>query len=179
MSRLMEDLLDYGRPPSLALAEADVGAIVSEATADCAGLAEAAGVAIESAVPATLPPTRVDRARLQLVLRNLIDNAIQHSPRGGRVTVIAREIRGPRHGWLECEVRDRGSGFPDGDLAHVFEPFFSRREGGTGLGLAIVERIVRDHMGEVVAENREGGGALVRIRLPVSREAGADSGAPS
>jgi PAS domain S-box-containing protein len=165
---LMEDLLDYGRPQSLDLTRTGVGALLDEAAADTASAAEEAGVTVERRLSEDLPAILADRTRIHLVLRNLIENAIQHSPRGGVVTVSVRRAPDAGGEGLECVVRDRGSGFPEEDLPRIFEPFFSRRKGGTGLGLAIVRRIVEDHRGTVTASNHEAGGALVRLRLPLA-----------
>jgi signal transduction histidine kinase len=100
------------------------------------------------------------------VYQNLIDNAVRHSPADGVVTVRAAVVREGDVPWSEVTVADRGSGIPEDDLPHVFEPFFSRRHGGTGLGLSIVQRIVEQHGGEVRAANRPDGGAIMVVRLP-------------
>ncbi|MHB0971175.1 MAG: PAS domain S-box protein [Thermoanaerobaculia bacterium] len=73
-----------------------------------------------------------------------------------------------------CAVLDRGAGFNPDDMAHVFQPFFTRRRGGTGLGLSIVQRIVEQHGGQISVSNREGGGGRVEVVFPrISEEAGA------
>jgi signal transduction histidine kinase len=101
------------------------------------------------------------------VLTNLLTNAVQHAPDGSCVTVRANDLHLDGRSWLECVVADEGPGFAAGDLPHVFEPFYTRRRGGTGLGLALVHRIMEQHGGAVEAVNADGGGAVVRIRLPL------------
>jgi signal transduction histidine kinase len=100
------------------------------------------------------------------VFQNLLENAIQHAPRGGRVAFRAEPAAEGEPGGLRFVVEDAGPGFEPDDLPHVFEPFFTRRRGGTGLGLSIVQRIVEQHQGEIVAGNRPEGGAVVTVTLP-------------
>ena len=95
-------------------------------------------------------------------LRNVIENAVLHSPAGG--TVSAHLQQDGRK--LLLKVCDHGPGFKVSDTKDVFKPFFSKRTGGTGLGLSIVDRIVREHNGTVTAGNRPEGGAVVTITLP-------------
>jgi len=108
----------------------------------------------------------MDANRMEQVFENLIANAIQHSPPGGRVRVAARPGP-PPHAFVEFTVEDDGTGLAEADIKHLFEPFFSRRQGGTGLGLSIVQRIVEAHGGLVAAANRGAGGAVFEIRLPL------------
>jgi PAS domain S-box-containing protein len=163
LSELMQELLEYGKPPRLDLADSPVEPVIRRAVAACETLAGAAGVTVELApAPETAPSACIDVSRMQQVFQNLIENAIQHSPRGGTVTVQAAA---GEPGMVQVTVADRGPGFREDDLPHIFEPFFTRRRGGTGLGLSIVQRIVEQHGGDISAENRPGGGALITVRL--------------
>jgi PAS domain S-box-containing protein len=168
LSGLMHDLLDYGKPPTLDLAETPIGPVVARAVAACAGLAEAGNVTITTDVRDGLPAVRLDASRMQQVFHNLIANAVQHSPGGGTVAVRAAAVQGDAGPSVEVRIEDQGPGFRADDLPHIFEPFFTRRRGGTGLGLSIVQRIVEQHDGEVTARNRPEGGACTAVRLAVS-----------
>jgi signal transduction histidine kinase len=117
----------------------------------------------------------MDRGRLLQVFQNLIENALQHSPRGEAVRVRAAIDRADRVAFIECAIEDAGPGFREEDLPRVFEPFFTRRRGGTGLGLSIVQRIVEEHGGRIAAANRTPTGAVVTLRLPV-KDAGENPG---
>jgi PAS domain S-box-containing protein len=163
LNGLMKRLLEYGRTWSVDLKAGDAGAVVRQAVEGCRARAGDAGVAVDFDDDAGLAVALMDGARLVQVFENLLLNAIQHSPRGARVTVTARREAGE----VEYEVRDRGAGFDPADGARVFQPFFTRREGGTGLGLAIVQRIVEEHGGSIDASNHPEGGAVVRMRLPL------------
>lgn len=109
-----------------------------------------------------------DAAKLQDILRNLVENASNYSAEDGTIEIDAR--RGP--GGVEITVADRGPGIPDADLRRIFERFYradrsrSRAPGGTGLGLSIVRHLVELHGGTITAANRDGGGARFTLRLP-------------
>jgi signal transduction histidine kinase len=104
---------------------------------------------------------------LSKVFVNLIENAIQHSPRDKTVTIEASETREDNQLWLDCAVKDDGVGISTEDLPQIFEPFFSKRRGGTGLGLAIAKKIMEEHDGELIAGNNPEGGACMIARFPV------------
>lgn len=180
LSELMHQLLDYGKPARLDLAEMPADEILVQACAACGPLAERAGVTVVPEVGGGLPLVQVDRGRISQVFLNLLENAIQHSPRGGSVVLRAETVQGDadRQG-VRFVVEDSGPGFLPGDLHHVFEPFFTRRRGGTGLGLSIVQRIVEQHGGEVAASNRPGGGASIQVLLPLRPKRTGMSAAPA
>ena len=167
LSRLMRDLLEYGRPPRMETVVAGLHTVIAEAVRACQADSAAREVAVVDDAPPDLPPVVVDPQRMAQVFQNVIQNAILHTPGGGRVTVRAapREAQGRR--WVECSVHDGGPGFRPADLPHVFRPLFTRRPGGTGLGLAIAQRIVEMHGGVMTAANAPQGGAVVVIRLPL------------
>jgi PAS domain S-box-containing protein len=169
LKQLTEDLLDYGKPPALRLAEVRAESLVKVAVRSCHSLARQQGVGVVEEVAEGLPPLCVDGGRIQQVVENLLANAIQHSPRGSVVRVAAElASREAREALALClVVEDQGPGVSVDDAAQLFEPFFSRRKGGTGLGLSIVRRIVEAHGGEVTFENLARG-ARFRVSLPLA-----------
>lgn len=168
LSRLLDGLLSYGRPASPERKRVDLSGTVAAACRSCEVLKGRHGVVLETALHEPAAVVLADRDRLLEALANVIENAIENSPRGGRVVVeLATEVDGGRS-WYVCRVRDEGPGFQDEDLPRLGEPFFVRRHGGTGLGLAVTRRIVDDAGGSLRFANTSGGGAEVTIRLPVS-----------
>jgi heavy metal sensor kinase len=171
LARLAEDLLvlaraDRGRVP-VRREPVDLAPLVDGAIETLAARAAKGGVSVEARVPpglrASLDPLRIGQA-----LGNLLDNALRHTPPGGRVIVEVAHANGA----LTFEVRDTGEGFPAAFLPSAFEPFArpdaarSRQDGGTGLGLAIVRAVTEAHGGSVEAANRREGGAVVVLRIP-------------
>jgi signal transduction histidine kinase len=166
LSVLMEDLIDYGR----ATLDLNVGSfekVVSTAVRQTSLLAEAKEVRLIQDISDVELQLYLDQVRLTRLLTNLIENAIQHSPAGGEVIIAARAIRKEDSPWIECQVKDCGPGFEVPFVKKAFEPLLSIRKGGTGLGLSIVHRITEDHGGEVFAGNRDGGGGVVTVKLPL------------
>ncbi|MEX0750992.1 MAG: ATP-binding protein, partial [Dehalococcoidia bacterium] len=134
--------------------------------------AEEAGITldVQAAGPRTL---RADFDRVEQVLSNLIDNALRHTPRGGRIEL---RVEDGETGYVECVVRDDGKGIAAEDLPHIFDRFYRRALGepetpGAGLGLAISRGIVRAHGGEIHASARSGGGTEFRFTLPAEPSA--------
>ena len=164
---LMEELLEYGKPFKGELYVSSVDDVVTKSLRSCVPVAEIAGVKLANRVNGNVPKVLVDRRRLSKVFVNLIENAIQHSPRGETVRVEARESREGNQRWLDCAVRDSGIGIQAEDAASIFEPFFSKRRGGTGLGLAIAKKIMEEHGGTLIAGNNPGGGACMVARFPI------------
>jgi len=177
LGTLMQDLLDYGKPNARGLAPASLSAVATDAVAACRPLAESRRVSLHCHLPSELPPVSADAGRLATAFKNLVENAIQHSPPGSGVRIALETGAVGGAPTLRLLVEDRGPGFKAEDLPRVFEPFFTRRTGGTGLGLSIVERVVAEHGGRVSAGNRPGGGATLVVELPCA--ASAPSAAPA
>ncbi len=173
---LMEELLEYGKPFKGELYLSSLEDVVTKSLRSCVPVAELAGVKLVNKLNGRIPNVLVDRRRLSKVFVNLIENAIQHSPREETVTVEANETREGNQLWLDCAVKDAGAGILEEDVPSIFEPFFSKRRGGTGLGLAIAKKIMEEHGGTVIAGNNPGGGAcmIARFPIPVLREMNAD-----
>jgi PAS domain S-box-containing protein len=167
MNRLMQDLLDYGKPVQFDFRVGPIGPVLEDAVSECQAIARSRGVRIHASIAPEVRDGAFDRSRLTRVFVNLIENAIQHSPGGGEVRVSAEAFRSGGESGVLIRVEDAGPGLAQDDLPRIFEPFFSRRRGGTGLGLSIVRRIVEEHGGSVEIVNRSEGGAAAAIRLPV------------
>ena len=127
-----------------------------------------AGRQVITHLPDSLPLVYVDDVLLGQVVVNLLENAVKYSPAGTPLEVAAEAGAEA----VTLEVRDRGAGFAEGEEQRVFEKFYrGKSEGvrGAGLGLAICRAIVTAHRGAIEALNCPGGGAMVRIRLPLER----------
>lgn len=172
---LVDDLLDLARfdagQTQLELKPMDIGAML-EAVADRLSLrAEEKQVRLARRLEA-LPIVVADGDRLAQVFTNLLDNAIRHTPAGGRVGLSAQE----EAGWVTIHVEDTGPGIPEEALSRIFERFYqldpARQAGadrGAGLGLAISREIVAAHAGMLTAKSVVGRGSRFTVRLPVTR----------
>lgn len=117
-------------------------------------------------IPSNMPMVNIDFELMEQVIHNLILNATQHSPAGSQIRVKFF----CDNGFLTIQVMDRGTGFSITDIHSVFNKFYRGKDakaGGTGLGLSIVKGFVEAHKGTVVVENRQNGGALFTIKIPV------------
>ena len=117
-------------------------------------------------IPADMPLVMVDFGLIEQVLHNLVLNATQNVPAGSNIRLKFFYD----NGLLTLQVMDRGKGFPSDELVSVFNKFYRGKDalaGGTGLGLSIVKGFVEAHKGTVIAENRQNGGAIFTIRIPV------------
>jgi len=162
LSRLMHDLLEYGRPQTLEPHLQNLRPLLAETLRICAPRVRERHVEIREDIAPDLPEVSVDTDRMLQVLKNVVENAIAFSREGEVVEISAKRADGMS---VVIAVADRGSGFRNEDLPHVFKPFFTRRPGGSGLGLAIAQKIVTEHGGTISAANRPEGGAVIEIRL--------------
>lgn len=175
LTSLVDDLLLLARSDSGAVAlertPLDLGDVAFDAASALGRMAEDRGVIVSvDPEPAML---EADPARLRQLVMILVDNAIRHSPRDGRVVVTVRSAGG----LASVEVTDEGPGVREDDMPHVFDRFWRASgapSGGTGLGLAIARWIVDSHSGRIGVANRPEGGAAFRAELPA-----ADGGTPA
>lgn len=141
--------------------------IAAEAAAQCVPRLDRSGHALELDLPAGLPDVRGDAFLLRQAVVNLIENAADFAPSGGRIEVVLARHEGRQ----VLEVRDRGAGIPDYAVGRVFERFYSLPRPGhgsrsSGLGLCFVAEVAALHGGEAALDNREGGGAVARLVVP-------------
>ena len=182
LRRLVESLLDLARLDAgqmvFSMGIVDLAAILRGVMERLSLKANEKGIRFEDRLVET-PALLGEGDRLAQVFTNLLDNAIQHSPSGGVVTVRGKV----EPGWALVDVEDTGPGIPPDELSRIFERFYqldkSRpgREGrGAGLGLAISREIVQAHGGTLTAQSTVGRGSCFAVRLPLARS---DTTAPS
>jgi len=177
LERLIADLFDYTRLEYLhqepERAPLDLGALVREAAEGVHPLAEAKGITLTLDAPTEPCVLMGDGSLLARVVGNLLDNALRHTPEGGRICVRWRRADGA----VVFAIEDTGPGIAAHDLPHLFTPLYrgeasrNRQTGGAGLGLTIARRILRAHGGDLTAANGPTGGAVLTGLLPIERQA--------
>ncbi|TDD96297.1 HAMP domain-containing sensor histidine kinase [Jiangella asiatica] len=165
LSEMIGEIVDLARggtddEPYL---EVDLGSLADRAVARTRRVNPDVAVDVRGGpIEATVRPATLERA-----IANLVRNAVQVSPAGGRVEVLLRA----RDGWATVRVLDRGPGVRDDDLPRLFDRFYrgadARERQGSGLGLAIVAQAVELHGGTVAAARRPGGGSVFTLRVPL------------
>jgi signal transduction histidine kinase len=187
LSRLIDDLFELSQIESgalhLTIAGVDARQLAFETVAAYEVAAREKGLQLSCRVPPTLPPIAADRVRLARVLRNLVDNALRHTPAGGEVVLYGCLTPSG----VELRVVDSGPGIPMPDRERIFDRFYrgepsryrgegrSDRAAGAGLGLAIARGLVEAHAGQIWAEAAPGGGAALCFTLPTAQVAAASS----
>jgi len=165
---LVRALLDFSRKTDLQRERIDVGAMLARVRELAGGQAVRGQVRLEVLQPSPdeLPRVEANMPEMESALMNLIGNALDATPPGGRVYVGARVS--PAHDGVELFVTDTGSGMSPDVLQRIFDPFFSTKPvgQGTGLGLSITRSIVEAHGGRIDVESAPGTGTTVRLRFP-------------
>jgi len=174
LSRLVDDLQE------LALADAgelklnrqseDITQLIQQAVKAVQTKVLAKGLEINVDITANLSSVNIDYQRISQVLRNLLENAIKHTPNGGKITVSAVQ----QESFIRVNVEDDGEGIPAEDLPNMFERFYrvdksrTRHAGGSGLGLTIAKRLVESHGGTISVQSELGKGSCFSFTLPAS-----------
>ncbi|MDQ6871533.1 MAG: ATP-binding protein [Gemmatimonadota bacterium] len=172
MQRIVDELLDLSRiesghwkprPQVVAIADA-----AAEVFARVSAVAGKKNISMETNIAAAASAMQADKTALEQILLNLVENALRHTPDGGKITIESAEARNG----VILGVTDTGAGIAHEHLPRIFERFYradsgrSREAGGTGLGLAIVKHLVEAHGGSVSATSVVGSGTKVRIFFP-------------
>lgn len=177
LERLVEEQLELARLDAGALRidveDVDLGELAAEVVAGRRPLAEPEGVTLSIHLPEAPVVVAADPARMEQILLILLDNALRHTPAGGRVDVVVRREDAD----ATMAVRDTGEGIPADVQDQVFERFYqadpSREGRGLGLGLAIARGLARAHGGGIELRSAPGVGSEFTVRLPLARHAAA------
>jgi signal transduction histidine kinase len=164
MASLTRRLLDQSRPQSDAAALLDLNALVHRVLTLAGPELRTRGIEIAAELAPDVPSVVAHPEAIQQVLANLVANAGDAMPDGGRLRIATRSVEDT----VEVVVEDTGAGISERDLPHIFEAFYTTKPGvtGTGLGLFVSEGIIRGHRGRIDVESAPGKGSRFTIRLP-------------
>lgn len=174
--RLIDDLLDLSRIDAgrlrLRVESIDLQILVEQVVDSFRPTAAARGLELDLDLGRMPGDLHGDPHRIEMVLTNLLGNALKFTPEGGRIRILA----GARRGRTVIEVEDTGPGIPEAELERIFERFHQvegsarRTKEGAGIGLALARELVELHGGELQVESQVGQGSLFRVVLPLGRE---------
>jgi signal transduction histidine kinase len=184
---LLQTFLDFARPSEPDFRSVELAPIVLQTIDLVASRAEARQIRIGVQLPSESVAVQGDAMQLRQVLLNLLLNAFDAIQSEGEISVaVQRHCRGGvstsagdhTPDWVCLSVSDNGCGLPADQRERVYEPFFSTKDPGLGLGLAVSKRIMDVHHGELMAEDRVGGGTVFKVMLPLSSAATTKQSSP-
>ena len=162
-------LLDFARQSESTRSRASLNDVTQDVVALSRHLIQTSNVELKLELEENLPWVVMDANQIKQVLLNLVHNALQAMPEGGKMEISTRSsARDMRDGVALC-VSDTGVGISPSDQSRIFEPFFTTKgdRGGTGLGLSVTYGIVTDHGGQIDVESQPGQGSLFNVWLPL------------
>jgi nitrogen fixation/metabolism regulation signal transduction histidine kinase len=166
LKEMVKAFSEYARMPTLQREDVDLNAIIREVLELYQGGDNAVRFSLH--LDTATPHIEADIGRMRQLLHNLIKNALEAMDyQTGELLISTRCAEEHACRYVELKLQDTGPGFPEELIGQLFEPYVTSKPRGSGLGLAIVKKIVEEHGGMLEAENVEGGGACVVIRLPV------------
>ncbi len=165
---IVQNFLEFSRPPKLRMLKTDPSSVVDAAVQLLEHRLRSHGVAVEVDRPAPLPAITADPEQLKEALVNIVVNACEAMPGGGKVVIEERATGPDAKRAAIIRVHDTGPGIPAAVLEKIFQPFFTTKADGTGLGLSIARRIVADHGGRLEAAATNGRGATFILTLPAT-----------
>jgi signal transduction histidine kinase len=158
--RIIADLLDFSRPGQASIITVDINRIVQEVVQRTT---PPQNVEMSTSLQGNLSPALADAHHLERVLSNLVSNALQAMPDGGKLTVTTKE----KDSLVEMAVTDTGVGIPEENLDKVFEPLFTTKVKGVGLGLALSKALVERQHGTLEVDSEVGKGSTFTLTLPM------------
>jgi len=165
LNKTVDDLVSFARPRPPEPALFQVNTLLEETLSVLKQEPQLEGIEVTTDLQADLPQVMIDPQQMQNVFMNVILNAAQAMPQGGRLTVrsVARD-----HG-AAIAFADTGCGMSREQIEHIFRPFYTTKTRGTGVGLSISQKILESHGGSIEAESAEGAGSTFTILLPIAR----------
>jgi two-component system sensor histidine kinase HydH len=168
LNRVVGQLHEFARPITVSKKSIPIKAYLKDSLKLIERQASEANISIRTDFDSEIDEVLIDPDRINQVLLNIYLNAIDSMNNGGNLMVMLS--KNPKKNGIEIKVADTGTGISEGDLSHIFDPYFTTKASGTGLGLAIVHNIMEAHGGEIAIESRLGQGTGVTIFLPYTEK---------
>jgi PAS domain S-box-containing protein len=166
LTNTVEQIMSFARPLNLAMQEVDLNVIIINVMQLLQPQLAANGIEKHLHLEEAGGMVRLDESSMRSVLMNLILNAVQAMPGGGRLSIET----GVRAGAMHIEIADTGVGMTAEQAASIFEPFYTTKSQGLGLGMSYAKRIVEHHRGKITVESRPGEGTRLHVELPIEAE---------
>jgi signal transduction histidine kinase len=170
VNQIIEQFLFFARPARLDLQPVQIREVLRDLLLLARETAERQNVQLMDNLAGEIPQLNLDRQRIHEALWNLLNNALQAMPQGGRLEVGARY--NPSSGEVSIQVSDTGEGIAEENMGRVFDYYFTTKEKGMGLGLPLAHKIIRDHGGTIGVDSLAGKGTTFRVILRVPGEGG-------
>jgi len=161
IGKIVRQLLDLSRPITEPRGPTDINKLLEEIGSILRKQLEGEGITLEEDL-SPIPLVQASAGQLKQVFLNLITNAKEAMPQGGRLKINTKE----EENFVEIAFTDTGEGIKEKDIRRLFQPFHTTKEKGMGLGLSISQEIIRNHGGELSVKRGKNGGATFIIRLP-------------
>lgn len=162
-NKIINDLLGFSRVGKPAVSPSQIKKVIED------GLARIPipeNIELTKKLDANLPEVNIDPDQIQQVLVNMILNAVQAMPEGGKLTIEAKT----KEKFLEVEISDTGCGIPEEVIGKIFDPLFTTRAKGIGLGLAVCKTIIERHEGDIKVKSEVGKGTTFTIKLSLKAD---------
>ncbi len=177
LEKLVNEILDFATPTVKEKKKIDLAGLINSTISFVEKHAAKSNVKIELDLTENVPPIEADAGKLRQALLNILINAIQFQPGGGKIliktfteeSIIGITLEEKKTLWAVVTIEDAGPGIPDEKKTEIFEPFYSEFPEGTGLGLAIVHSIITEHNGFVFVSDSQLGGAKFSLYFPVKK----------
>lgn len=162
LNKITTEFLDYSKPSRLSLRAVDINSTIMRTIQFMQVDIAKYNVSVERRLADDIPEISADERQLDQVFRNIVLNALQAMPQGGRLTVASRRSSQG----VKVSFADTGVGIPEEQISEIFVPFFTTKTKGTGIGLALVKKIIENHGGDITVVSELGRGARFEIFLP-------------
>ncbi len=164
LNQIITEFINYAKPPSPNLAACVVEEVIDKNLTFLAPQIEEEGYIIKKKYQNSIPDIMADASMLYQSFLNILMNAMQSMPEGGRIQIEVSS----KDKVVTVHFDDEGKGIPEDNIERIWDPFFTTKEKGSGLGLGIVKNIIEAHNGSIQISNREVRGARVTVELPVN-----------